>query len=138
MHTVYEIPALTPDFGDPDGEVTACRTECALFDFSFVQRTEVKGEDAKAVVQSFATRDLNDMPPGKIRYGLRMGENETLVSDLTIWKLSDEHYEVMSGHRPDVRDLQSIGGACVQDLTVSGNNKTKDNQPRRQGGKCLV
>lgn len=118
MTTVYEIPTLTRDFGDPDGEITACRNECALFDFSFVQRAEVEGDDAKAIVQSFATRDLSDMSPGKIRYALRLGENETLVSDLTIWKLSDKHYEVMSGHPQDVRDLQSIGDACVRDLSA--------------------
>ncbi len=117
MQTVYEIPSLITDFGDPERELNACRTDCALFDFSFVQRARVKGREAKTIVEAFATRNLDSMPIGKIRYALRLGENETLVSDLTIWKISDEHFEVMSGHPQDIRDLQTQGGACVQDLT---------------------
>ncbi len=117
MAIAYEIPELIADFGDPGREIQACRDDCALFDFSFVHRAVVTGPKAQAVVEAFASRDLKKMTSGKIRYALRLRENETLISDLTIWKMSDEHFEVMSGHPQDIRDLSTQAGADMVDLT---------------------
>ncbi len=117
MQNAYEIPELIADFGDSESEINACRNDCALFDFSFVHRAVVRGHEAQAIVETFASRDLDEMTSGKIRYALRMGENETLISDLTIWKMSDEHFEVMSGHPQDIRDLSAQAGANIVDAT---------------------
>ncbi len=117
MQIQYEIPSLTSDFGDPDAEKRACREDCALFDFSFVQRARVSGPRAADLVMQFANRSIDDMAPGKIRYALRLNEDGTVVSDLTVWKISDEQFEIMSGHLPDIADLCALGGGDVTALS---------------------
>ena len=57
------------------------------------------------------------MGNGKIRYALRLKEDGTLLSDITLWKLSDEHFEIMSGHPADITDLCTHGGTSVHPLT---------------------
>ncbi len=117
MQTSYEIPALTADFGDPEREIWACRNACALFDFSFVKRAAVRGHEARETIEAFASRSLDQMSDGKIRYALRQRKDGTVLSDLTLWKISDQHFEVMSGHGQDIRDLSAQGGSAVQDLS---------------------
>ncbi len=109
----YAIPSLTADYGDPAGEVRACREDCALFDFSFVQRARVEGAGAGELVAEFANRGADDMPAGTIRYALRLRDDGTVLSDLTVWKMSDEHFEIMSGHPPDIADLCAAGGSSM-------------------------
>lgn len=116
MHALYEIPSLIPDYGDPAGEVRACREDCALFDFSFVRRASVSGSQAGELVSRFANRRVDDMAVGKIRYALRLNEDGSALSDLTLWKMSDEHFEVMSGHGRDIVDLCAMGSADVRAL----------------------
>ena len=44
--------ALVRDFGDIDAEVAACRTDAALFDFSFMATGRVSGPSAMAAAQA--------------------------------------------------------------------------------------
>ena len=122
MNTRYHIPPLPAFYGNPAEEVAACRERCALFDFSFVQQASVCGPQAADFVEQFANRTVDDMTPGKIRYALRLREDGTVLSDLTVWKMSDEHFKVMSGHPPDIQDLCSECGprvhVCAQDTAI--------------------
>lgn len=114
---MYEIPQLTPDYGNPAQEVETCRNDCALFDFSFVRRASIVGSDAASFLESFSGRQLSGTREGKIRYAIRVKEDGNLLSDLTIWKMTDEHFQVMSGHHDDIKALQSLGGSAVRDLS---------------------
>ena len=136
MQARYEIPSLTPDYGDPAGEVRACREGCALFDFSFVERARVQGPAAQELVAWFANRRIDDMAAGKIRYALRLNDDGTVRSDLTVWKIAEEHFEIMSGHPPDIADLCAAGGSSVCPLAhdtaifaVQGPNSLRTLRP---------
>ena len=117
MHGTYEIPKLTADFGDAAGEISACREDCALFDFSFVLRARIHGKEANDVVAAFANRPVAAMRSGKVFYALRLREDGTVKSDLTVWKFADGQYEVMSGHAQDIEDLRAIAGDLMIDLS---------------------
>lgn len=114
---MYKIPQLTPDFGNPRQEAEACRTDCALFDFSFVRRASVRGTQAAAITEQFAGRSLRKLEEGKILYAIRLNGNGTVCSDVTVWKMSDQHFQIMSGHHQDITDLQTLAGAMVTDHT---------------------
>ena len=113
---------LVRDYGDVEGEIVACRSSVALFDFSFMSLARVSGPDALKAIARLTGRDLSNMANGRIRYALSYNPNGWLRSDLTIWNEEGGRYIVMSGHPDDVADLvdqaRSMGKECsVEDLS---------------------
>ncbi len=100
----FDPNTLVRQYGDPADEVRACRTACALFDFSFVARACLRGPGAQAVIAQLTRRSLHDLALGQIRYAVREDTSGHLVSDLTIWR-HNGHFELMSGRSEDIADL---------------------------------
>ena len=86
---------LIAHFGEPGAEASACRTACALFDFSFLECARIQGGGARQVLEAFAGRALAVLEIGKISYALRVGAGGEAVADLTIWRIGADCYEVM-------------------------------------------
>lgn len=95
-----DFAALTRDYGDVDGEAAACRTDAALFDFSFMSRGKIAGPAAADAIQSLTPRPLDVLRPGRIFYAVRVDRDGHACADLTIWRIGAEAFEVYSG-RPD-------------------------------------
>jgi aminomethyltransferase len=110
---------LTNDFGDPAAEARACRTNGALFDFSFLECARLHGPRARSVIETFAGRSLQALAQNQIYYALRVDDG-AVVADLTIWRTSAQSFDVMSGRREDVATLLDCEGAGVEvaDMTV--------------------
>jgi glycine cleavage system aminomethyltransferase T len=92
-------------FGEPAVEANACRSACALFDFSFLECARIQGGGAEKILEAFAGRSLAALDIGKISYALRVNPGGEAVADLTIWRTGADRYEVMSGRREDIEDL---------------------------------
>lgn len=115
----FDPASVVRDFGDIDGEVRACRTGAALFDFSFVARGRISGPAALEVLGRLTRRELASMVPGDIRYAVRTGDDGRLVVDLTIWNTEPGVYEVMSGRHEDISDLMGFAPpGSAQDLSA--------------------
>ncbi|MGB6818876.1 MAG: hypothetical protein WBE29_18240, partial [Pseudolabrys sp.] len=110
----FERSELKNDFGDPVGEVRSCREESALFDFSFLECTRLRGPDALSVVEAFARRPLATLAQGAIAYAIRTDSYGMALADLTIWRTGVDTFEVMSGRREDVDDLMVCASARVE------------------------
>jgi glycine cleavage system aminomethyltransferase T len=115
----FNPASVVRDYGDPHEEARACRTACALFDFSFLARARVSGPAGLAAIAQLTGRALGDLAPGKIRYALRENGDGHLVSDLTIWRC-DDHYDLMSGRSEDIADLISAAGPEARAEDLSG------------------
>ena len=115
----FDIASVRRDYRDIDAEWAACRHAAALFDFSFMARARVSGPGALGLMERFTARALGSMPAGAIRYALRADAQGVLVADLTVWRLGDDVFEVMSGRHEDITDLAARAprGAIVADLT---------------------
>ncbi|MFY9692117.1 MAG: hypothetical protein WA776_00630 [Xanthobacteraceae bacterium] len=109
------------DFGDAAAEARACRVDCALFDFSFLECARLKGANARDVIEKFIGRSLAAQESGKIFYALRVDAWGAVVADLTVWRIGDDSYEVMSGRREDIVDL-----LCQADSKVEVTDVTND------------
>jgi aminomethyltransferase len=107
------------DFGDAAAEARACRTNCALFDFSFLECARLEGIGARGVVEAFTGRSLAALDVGKIYYALRVGPAGAVVADLTVWRIGADSYEVMSGRRDDVADLLGHAGPSIDVTDVT-------------------
>ena len=106
------------DFGDAAAEAKACRSACALFDFSFLECVRLEGAGARDVVEAFTGRPLDALGVGNIRYALRVDAEGHAVADLTVWRTGLDSYDVMSGRREDRVDLQCRAGPglCITDI----------------------
>ncbi len=116
----FDPNTVVRQYGDPAEEVRACRTDCALFDFSFVARALIRGPRALDAIGRLTRRPLEDLRPGQIRYAVREDASGHLVSDLTVWR-HDDHYEVMSGRGQDISDLARAApaGTSVQECAAT-------------------
>jgi glycine cleavage system T protein (aminomethyltransferase) len=96
---------LIDHFGDPAAEARACRSACALFDFSFIECAQVRGGAARQVIEAFTGRSLARLAVGKVCYALRVDAADHLLADLTIWRTDEDTFEIMSGRHEDIADL---------------------------------
>lgn len=108
------------DFGDAAAEAKACRSNCALFDFSFLECARLEGIGARGAIEAFTGRSLAALDVGEIYYALRVEPAGNVVADLTVWRTGAISYEVMSGRRDDVTDLldRAGPGVAVTDITA--------------------
>lgn len=106
------------DFGDAAAEAKACRSACGLFDFSFLECVRLEGRSAREVIEAFTGRSLDALEVGKIRYALRVDAEGHAIADLTVWRTGPDSYDVMSGRREDIVDLQCRAGPglCITDI----------------------
>lgn len=110
---------LKYDFGDAAAEARACRTACALFDFSFLECARLEGDRARNVIETFAGRPLAALREKEIFYTLRTGGGGEVIADWTVWRTGANSFDVMSGRREDVSDLLACAGPDLKitDLT---------------------
>ncbi len=115
-----ECGAPTADYGDVDAEAHACRSGCALFDFSFLAIAELRGAGARETILAFTGRDFSRLPPGRIGYALRADDEGYLRSDLTVWNMGGDRWLVMSGTHRDVEALGQTrrAGLVLRDLSL--------------------
>jgi glycine cleavage system aminomethyltransferase T len=116
----FDPNTVIKQYGDPADEVRACRTDSALFDFSFVARGRLQGSGALAAIGHLTGRPLHDLIPGQIRYAVRESPHGWLAADLTIWRHDDSSFEIMSGRPEDIADLigAAPAGCTAEDLSA--------------------
>jgi glycine cleavage system aminomethyltransferase T len=117
----FDFRNLISDYGDVAGEVSACRTSAALFDFSFMFLAKISGPGSLDVIAKITDRNLQDMAPGRIRYALSYSALGYLCADLTIWRISTNAFLVMSGLSDNIKNIieySQISKDCyVEDLS---------------------
>jgi len=105
---------LTHDFGDAAAEARMCRTDCALFDFSFLECALLEGDRARSVIETFTGRSMIALRQNEILYALRAGATGEITADWTVWRTGPESFEVMSGRHEDVLDLLACAGPGIK------------------------
>ena len=115
----FDPRTLRRDYGDITAEARSARSGAALFDFSFMRRIVIRGAGAPALVQTLTPRPLIDLVPGRIRYALTLDREGNVRSDITVWRLDAETFEVFAGTSDAVADLLSAAGlaASVHDVS---------------------
>ncbi len=106
-----------------NAEHLAMRDRAAMFDLSAFCIFDVSGPGALGVVQQVAMRQM-DVPVGRVVYTPLLTPNGGFRSDLTILRLGDEHFRVVTGGAHGMADLKWFadhlpddGSAQVQNLT---------------------
>jgi 4-methylaminobutanoate oxidase (formaldehyde-forming) len=93
-------------------EHRACREGVALFDMSSFAKLLVKGRDAEAVLQGIVANDVA-VPPGTTVYTGVLNERGTYESDVTLTRLADDQYLIVTGSAQATRDLDYLEKAIA-------------------------
>ena len=75
-----------------DREVNMVRDTVGICDVSTLGKIDVQGPDAAAFLDFVYTNTFSTLKPGRVRYGLMLRENGTVMDDGTTARLSDTHY----------------------------------------------
>ena len=85
-------------------EHAAARNQCALFDQSSFSKYLVAGRDACAALQRICSADV-DVEPGNIVYTHWLNERGGIEADLTVTRVAEDEFWVISGAAVTHRDL---------------------------------
>jgi 4-methylaminobutanoate oxidase (formaldehyde-forming) len=110
----YAAPGESPRYEYSYGRQNwfdACRDEClavrdavALFDQSCFPKFLVQGPDACALLNELSTANV-DVPPGRVVYTQWLNERGGIEADLTITRLTEREYMVVTSAICQTRDL---------------------------------
>src|SRR5438270_1608837 len=106
-----------------NAEHLAMRDRAGLFDLSAFTIFDIVGPGALASVQCAALRQT-DVPAGRVVYTPVLSQSGGFKSDLTIMRLGDEHFRVVTGGAAGMSDKkwfrdQLVRGAELVDMTSS-------------------
>ncbi len=73
-------------------EHRAVRSAVGCFDVSHMGEFEFRGPDALRVLQRLTTNDVSTLEVGQVQYSLLCDEDGGVVDDLTLYRLTDDHY----------------------------------------------
>ncbi|MEE8534871.1 MAG: FAD-dependent oxidoreductase, partial [Kiloniellales bacterium] len=104
-------------FGPVGEEHRAVRERAALIDVSSFSKFEISGRDAFKFLQGLAANDL-DQAPGRVTYTQLCNEGGGIEADLTISRLDDDRFYVVTGSGFGVRDANWITSHMPRDGSV--------------------
>lgn len=112
-------------YGDVGAEHLNTRAKVGVQDLSTMGKIDIKGPDAEALVNHLIVNNAAAMAPGQARYASVCAPDGGIMDDLTVFRLGDSHFLVVSGSRNRVKmrdwfSTHSIGlRAYVTDLTAA-------------------
>jgi dimethylglycine oxidase len=104
-------------------EHVACRERVGLFDLSPFAKVEVSGAGAAAYLQRLAANDV-DRAPGTIVYTAMLGPRGGIMCDLTITRLAEDRFWVVTGGGVGRHDLAWMRAHVPKDGSVHLDDRT--------------
>lgn len=89
-------------------EHLAVRTAAGLFDVSHMGQIELAGADALAAIQWMTSNDAGRLAVGQAQYSALTTEQGTFVDDILVYRLADDHYQLVVNAGNIVKDHQWI------------------------------
>ncbi|MBI3673702.1 MAG: GcvT family protein [Rhizobiales bacterium] len=106
-------------------EAKRLMSDCAFFDQASFAKFSVEGRDACAVLNRVSANNV-DVEPGRIVYTQWLNQRGGIEADLTVTRLSEDRFMVVTGAVPQVRDMAWLkrhtpeDGHCVATDITSG------------------
>ncbi|MEO6610000.1 MAG: FAD-dependent oxidoreductase [Aestuariivirga sp.] len=91
-------------FAAAEKEGKALMNDAVFFDQSSFAKYQVEGRDALKVLNNISANDV-DVAPGKIVYTQWLNERGGIEADLTVTRLAEDRFLVVTGSAPQTRDF---------------------------------
>lgn len=96
-------------YTDPDTEYDAIRNRVALLEFSMLYKWDLVGPDALAVADAVFSRNLRELGPRRIAYGVVVTPDGYMLDDVTAAVLDAGHVRVIGGNPATGHALEAAG-----------------------------
>ena len=106
-------------------EHRACRERVALFDESSFAKFRVEGPDAESALQWLCANDVGK-PPGRLTYTQLLNRRGGIECDLTVSRLADDRYYLVTGTGFRTRDFHWISRNLPTGARVTLTDVTED------------
>ncbi|MFM8745911.1 MAG: FAD-dependent oxidoreductase [Aestuariivirga sp.] len=87
-----------------DHEARQLMSNCAFFDQSSFAKYSVEGRDAARVLNRISAANV-DVAPGRVVYTQWLNERGGIEADLTVTRLAEDRFLVVTGAAPQTRDM---------------------------------
>jgi glycine cleavage system aminomethyltransferase T/glycine/D-amino acid oxidase-like deaminating enzyme len=122
-------PKLTYDrpewFEQVGREVEQAHRKAAIFDQSPFGKIDVQGADAETFLNRLCTNNMA-RPTGRAIYTGMLNERGTYESDLTVLRLTDEHYRMLIGTNHVKQDLHWLKQHIKENERITLNNVSEE------------
>jgi len=103
-------------------EHTAVRQKAGIFDISHMTRTKITGPSATDLLQKTLTCDVATLKKGRMKYGLILNEGAGIVDDVTVFKVEEGSYIMVSNAVTREKVLKWLSGhadgnVLIEDFT---------------------
>tara|TARA_B100001123_G_scaffold87778_2_gene100806 strand:+ start:2565 stop:5042 length:2478 start_codon:yes stop_codon:yes gene_type:complete len=124
-YTVPDRKGWDKRWWDPiiGAEHQAVRHAAGLFDMTGFTKVDVRGSQALSFLEYLCVQKI-DRPIGKIVYTALLSPNGGIEADLTITRLGEDHFRIITGAASGARDLAWFtsnlpdgGGVYLEDIT---------------------
>ena len=80
-------------------EYTSMRNTAGVIDISPMHKYSVKGKDAKKFINKLITRDITNIQPHQVVYGIWCNEDGFVIDDGTVFCFDENNFRICSGER---------------------------------------
>jgi 4-methylaminobutanoate oxidase (formaldehyde-forming) len=117
--------AKPPWFSRLAEEHAAVRERAGIFDMTSFGKIEVSGPGASGLLRRVAANDV-DRPPGSVVYTQWLDTRGGVVADVTVSRLGDDRFRVVTGAGTVASDLEWLRSHVVPDEEVRIREETDD------------
>ncbi len=107
---------------DPEYEYFCIRNQCGTYDICPMQKYEITGRDAEAMLNRMVTRDVTKLGIDRVAYTVWCTDEGRIIDDGTIFKLADDHFILKCGSPCTAWLRKSAFG--FDDVTVTDISET--------------
>ena len=112
-------------FEQVEREVAQAHQKAALFDQSTFGKIDVQGPDAEVFLNRLCTNNMS-RAAGRAIYTAMLNERGTYESDLTVLRLTNEHYRLLVGTNRIKQDLVWLGRHKKENERITIKNVTDE------------
>lgn len=107
-------------YDDEELEYFALRNSCGVFDLCPLQKYDISGPDANAYLNRLVTRDVSELPEGRVTYVAWCNDAGKVLDDGTLFHVRENVYRLCSyeRHLPWLLDSAIGFDVHVQDTTT--------------------
>ena len=84
-------------FYDPEYEYFCVRNQCGTYDICAMQKYEIAGRDAEAMLNRMVTRDVSKIGMNRVAYTVWCTDEGRLIDDGTIFRLGSDRFMLSCG-----------------------------------------
>ena len=102
---------------DTEYEYFCIRNQCGTYDICPMQKYDIRGRDAEAMLNRMVTRDVRKIGMHRVGYTVWCTDEGRIIDDGTIFRLADDHFMLTSGS-PNIAWLRKAASG-FNDVTVT-------------------